>query len=126
MKLLHTMIRVKDLEKSLHFYTKLLQMQVVKRKDYPEGQFTLVFLGYKDQEVYIELTYNWDNREYQPGNAFGHLAFGHPDIFGLCENLEQEGVQITRKPGLMKGSKTILAFVHDPDGYSIELIQTAV
>jgi lactoylglutathione lyase len=125
-RLLHTMIRVRDLEKSIDFYTRHLGMKVFSRKDFAEGKFTLVFVGYGDESesCAVELTYNWDRQEeYEPGNGFGHLAIGVPDIYGVCEKLKSEGVNIPRPPGPMKHGTTLIAFIEDPDGYKIELIE---
>jgi len=125
-RLLHTMIRVKDLDKSLDFYTRLLGMKELRKQDYPGGEFTLAFVGYgeeKDHTV-IELTHNWGQEEpYSLGNGFGHLAIGVPDIYGTCAQLEKEGVKIPRPPGPMKHGSTVIAFIEDPDGYKIELIE---
>lgn len=123
---LHTMIRVKDLEKSLDFYTRHLGMKVLRQKDYPGGEFTLAFVGYGDEKDHtvLELTHNWGQEEdYTHGSGFGHLAIGVPDIYGTCERLEKEGVKIPRPPGPMKHGNTVIAFIEDPDGYKIELIQ---
>jgi lactoylglutathione lyase len=125
-QLLHTMIRVLDLEKSLDFYTRLLGMKLLRRKDYPSGEFTLAFVGYGDEDsnAVIELTHNWGQKEpYQIGSGFGHLAVGVPDIYGTCEKLAQAGVKIPRPPGPMKHGGSVIAFVEDPDGYKIELIE---
>ncbi len=125
-RLLHTMIRVRDLDRSIDFYTRLLGMQVLRRKDYPGGNFTLAFVGYGDEadNAVIELTYNWDQKEpYELGTGFGHLAIGVPDIYAACERLEQEGVSIPRPPGPMKHGGSVIAFIEDPDGYKIELIE---
>ena len=125
-RLLHTMIRVLDLDKSIAFYTKLLGMKLLRKTDYEGGRFTLAFVGYGDEqnETVIELTHNWDQKEpYQLGEGFGHLAISVPDIYGFCENLEKEGVSIPRPPGPMKHGTTVLAFIEDPDGYKIELIE---
>jgi len=125
-RLLHTMIRVFDLEKSIDFYTRLLGMAVLSRKDYPSGEFTLVFVGYGDERAntVIELTHNWGQKEhYTIGSGFGHLAIGVPDIYGTCERLAKEGVKIPRPPGPMKHGGSVIAFLEDPDGYKIELIQ---
>jgi lactoylglutathione lyase len=124
--LLHTMIRVKDLEKSLNFYTKLLGMRLLRRSDYPSGEFTLAFVGYggEDAHTVIELTHNWGREQgYELGNGFGHLAIGVPDIYGACKRLAGNGVNITRPPGPMKHGSTVIAFVEDPDGYKIEFIE---
>lgn len=123
---LHTMIRVKDLEASLDFYTRHLGMQVLRRKDYPDGRFTLAFVGYgpEDSNTVVELTHNWDQAEpYTQGSGFGHLALGVPDIYATCDGLRADGVKITREPGPMKHGTTVIAFIEDPDGYKIELIE---
>ncbi|MCW8834822.1 MAG: lactoylglutathione lyase [Rhodospirillales bacterium] len=125
-RLLHTMIRVLDLDKSIDFYTRLLGMKVLRRSDYPEGKFTNVFVGYGDErtEAVIELTHNWEQADpYVQGTGFGHLALGVPDIYKTCEALEKEGVSIPRPPGPMKHGTTVIAFIVDPDGYKIELIE---
>ena len=125
-RLLHTMIRVFDLEKSLDFYTRLLGMKLLRRKDFPTGEFTLAFVGYGDEEnsTVIELTHNWPQKEpYQLGSAFGHLAIAVPDVYAACERLKQAGVKIPRPPGPMKHGGSVIAFIEDPDGYKIELIQ---
>ncbi len=125
-RLLHTMIRVRDLDRSIDFYTRLLGMQLLRRKDYPGGKFTLAFVGYGDEadNAVVELTYNWDQKEpYELGTGFGHLAIGVPDIYAACEQLEQEGVSIPRPPGPMKHGGSVIAFIEDPDGYKIELIE---
>jgi lactoylglutathione lyase len=123
--MLHTMIRVFDLEKSIDFYTRLLGMKLLRRKDYPSGEFTLAFVGYGDEELetVIELTHNWGQKTpYEIGSGFGHLAIGVPDIYGTCDALSKEGVKIPRPPGPMKHGGSVIAFVEDPDGYKIELI----
>ncbi len=125
-RLLHTMIRVLDLDKSIDFYTRLLGMKLLRNQDYPSGEFTLVFVGYGDEndETVIELTHNWGQKEpYVLGEGFGHLAIGVPDIYATCERLEAEGVKIPRPPGPMKHGGSVIAFVEDPDGYKIELIE---
>jgi len=125
-RLLHTMIRVKDQDKSIDFYTRHLGMKVLRQKDFEGGRFTNTFIGYGDEssEAVIELTYNWDQDEpYSHGSGFGHLAVGVPDIYATCEALEAEGVSIPRKPGPMKHGTTVIAFIEDPDGYKIELIE---
>ena len=126
-RFLHTMIRVFDLEKSLDFYTRLLGMKLLRKSDYPDGRFTLAFVGYGDEaaNTVVELTHNWDQAEpYVLGSGFGHLALGVPDIYGACEVLAKEGAKVTRPPGPMKHGSTVIAFIEDPDGYKIELIQT--
>ncbi len=125
-RMLHTMIRVFDMDKSIDFYTRLLGMNLIRRKDYPTGEFTLAFVGYGDEEsnTVIELTHNWPQKEpYVLGTAFGHLAIGVPDIYGTCERLAKEGVKIPRPPGPMKHGGSVIAFIEDPDGYKIELIE---
>jgi lactoylglutathione lyase len=123
---LHTMIRVMDLEKSIDFYTRHLGMKLLRRSENEHGKFSLAFLGYGDEtdHTVIELTYNWGRTEpYQLGTAFGHLAVGVSDIYGTCAALEKEGVKIPRPPGPMKGGRHPIAFIEDPDGYRIELIE---
>ncbi|MFQ5984185.1 MAG: lactoylglutathione lyase [Alphaproteobacteria bacterium] len=125
-RLLHTMIRVRDLETSIDFYTRLLGMKLLSRKDYPSGEFTLAFVGYGDEDknAVIELTYNWgQNDPYEIGDGFGHLAIGVPDVYKTCEGLARQGAKIPRPPGPMKHGGSVIAFVEDPDGYKIELIQ---
>ena len=125
-QILHTMFRVKDLDKSIEFYTGLLGMRLLSRNDYPGGKFTLAFVGYGEasSNAVIELTHNWDQEEaYALGNGFGHVAIGVPDIYGTCEKLEPAGATITRSPGPMMHGTTVIAFVDDPDGYKIELIE---
>lgn len=125
MRLLHTMIRVGDLEKSIDFYTRILGMRLLRRKEYPAGRFTLAFVGYGDESdtAVIELTHNWDTSSYDLGNAFGHLAIGVDDIYNICENIQAAGGTISRQPGPMKHGTTVIAFVTDMDGYAIELIE---
>lgn len=125
-RLLHTMLRVRDLDASLDFYTRLLGMTLLRRTDYPSGEFTLAFVGYGPEESHsvIELTHNWGRQEpYALGDAFGHIAIGVSDIHGVCDQLAKEGVKIPRPPGPMKHGSTVIAFVEDPDGYKVELIQ---
>ena len=120
------MIRVKDLESSIDFYCTHLGMEVIRRKDYPGGKFTLVFIGYGDEEnnTVIELTHNWDQEtDYELGNGFGHIALGVPDIYKTCHALKKEGIDIPRPPGAMKHGSSVIAFIRDPDGYMIELIE---
>ena len=125
MRLLHTMIRVNDLDASLRFYCEQLGMKVLRRKEFPEGRFTLAFVGYGDEASHsvVELTYNWDTRHYDLGNGFGHLAIGVDDIYKACERLRAGGVKVVREPGPMKHGQTVIAFIEDPNGYRIELIQ---
>ncbi len=125
MRLLHTMIRVGDLDKSIAFYTGVLGMKLLRRKDYPDGKFTLAFVGYGDESdtAVIELTHNWDTRSYDLGNGFGHLAVSVPDAYKACEEVRAGGGRVTREAGPMKHGTTVIAFVEDPDGYKIEFIQ---
>jgi len=125
-KLLHTMMRVMDLEKSINFYTKFFNMNLIRKADYPGGKFTLAFLGYGPEEsnTVLELTHNWEQKkDYEKGNAWGHIAIGVRNIYDLCSSLKSEVIEIIREPGPMKHGKTIIAFIKDPDNYSIELIQ---
>jgi lactoylglutathione lyase len=125
MRILHTMLRVTDLEKSLTFYTGVLGMKLLRRNDYPDGKFTLAFVGYTDEAsgAVIELTYNWGTDKYDLGNAFGHIAIEVEDAYTACENIKQRGGKVVREAGKMKHGSTVIAFVEDPDGYRIELIQ---
>ena len=127
MQFLHTMIRVGNLERSIQFYTEDLGMKLLRQKDYPGGRFTLAFVGYGDEKdnTVVELTHNWDTEEYDLGSGFGHLAFGVEDIYATCDQMREKGLNITREPGPMKHGKTVIAFVEDPDGYKIELIETS-
>lgn len=127
MRILHTMIRVTNLDKSLDFYTNIFGMQVLSRKDFPEGRFTLVFVGYGDMEhnAVIELTHNWDTDQYELGNAFGHIAIAVDDAYKACEDISAKGGNVVRPAGPMKHGGSVIAFVKDPDGYMIELIQTS-
>ncbi len=124
MRLLHTMLRVGDLDKSIAFYTEVLGMTLLRRNDYPEGRFTLAFVGYGDEahNSVIELTHNWDTPSYDLGNAYGHIALELEDVYKACEDIRSRGGKITREPGPMKHGSSILAFVEDPDGYKIELL----
>ncbi len=125
MRLLHTMLRVGDLDRSIAFYRDVLKMQLLRQSENAEYQYTLAFLGYGDesQGAVIELTHNWGTDSYDHGNAFGHIAIGVDDLYGTCEAIRAAGGNITREPGPVKGGKTEIAFVEDPDGYKIELIQ---
>ena len=127
MRILHTMLRVGNLERSLKFYTEVLGMQLLRCKDYPAGRFTLAFLGYdcESKSAALELTHNWDKEHYEIGQGYGHIAIGVDNIKETCISISQQGGLIVREPGPMKNSKTILAFVQDPDGYQIELIELA-
>jgi lactoylglutathione lyase len=124
MRMLHTMIRVGDLEKSIDFYTKVLGMRLLRRKDYPEGEFTLAFVGYGEEtdHTVIELTYNWGTDQYALGNGFGHLAIEVDDVHRACDEIRSRGGKIIREAGPMNAGTTIIAFVEDPDGYQIELL----
>jgi lactoylglutathione lyase len=126
MKYLHTMIRVIDLEESIKFYSDVLGMKLFSRDDYPEGKFTLAFLGYGSgkQDPCIELTHNWGVSQYQLGDAFGHVAYGVQDIYATCAKIKAAGGKIVREPGPMKHGKTVIAFIEDPNGYKIELIES--
>ncbi|MBT3475945.1 lactoylglutathione lyase [bacterium] len=125
MKFLHTMIRVGNLEESIAFYVNILNLKLIRKTDYPSGKFTLAFLSFdvEDKEPFLELTYNWGVEKYEMGTSFGHIAIGVKDIYGICEEIREKGGKIIREPGPMKGSKSILAFIQDPDGYKIELLQ---
>lgn len=125
MRILHTMLRVGDLGKSLAFYTGILGMKLLRRKDYPEGKFTLAFVGFDNEErsAVIELTHNWGVEKYELGNAYGHIAIEVEDAHVACENIKSRGGKVVREAGPMKHGSTVIAFVEDPDGYRIELIQ---
>lgn len=125
MRILHTMIRVGDLERSLKFYTEVLGMQVLRRKDYPDGRFTLAFVGYgpESEQAALELTYNWDTAKYDLGNGYGHVALEVDNAYQACADIERRGGRVVRPAGPMKHGTTVIAFVEDPDGYRIELIQ---
>jgi len=124
MRILHTMLRVSDLDRSIAFYTEVLGMRLLRRKDYPEGRFTLAFVSYQDESegAAIELTHNWDTQQYDLGNGYGHVALAVDDVYAACDRIREKGGRITREPGPMKHGSTILAFVEDPDGYKIELL----
>lgn len=125
MRILHTMLRVGDLDRSVAFYTKVLGMRVLRRKDYPEGRFTNLFVGYGDEtsNAVLELTHNWDTKSYDIGGGFGHVAVEVDDAYVACEEVKKRGGKVTREAGPMKFGTTVIAFVEDPDGYKIELIQ---
>lgn len=124
MRILHTMLRVGDLDRAIAFYTEVLGMRLLRRKDYPEGKFTLAFVGYGDEKenTVLELTYNWGVDKYELGNAFGHIALEVPDVYAACEKMRTAGGKIIREAGPMNAGTTIIAFLEDPDGYQIELI----
>jgi lactoylglutathione lyase len=124
-RMLHTMLRVYDLDRSIKFYTELLGMKLLRRTDYPDGKFTNVFVGYGDEATHtvLELTYNWEHAPYNLGDAYGHIALGVPDVYAACDRLAKAGAKIPRPAGPMKHGTTVIAFVEDPDGYKIELVQ---
>ncbi len=124
MRMLHTMLRVGNLEESIKFYCDVLGMKLLRQKDYPGGKFTLAFVGYGDEKdnTVIELTYNWGVQEYNLGDGYGHIALGVYDIYATCEKIRSLGGKVTREPGAMKHGTTVIAFVEDPNGYKIELI----
>ncbi len=128
MRFLHTMLRVGDLQRSIDFYTQVLGMQLLRKTDNPDYKYTLAFVGYgkNPEHAEIELTYNWGVDAYEPGTAFGHIALGVPDVYAACEKIGAAGGQVTRAAGPVKGGSTVIAFVTDPDGYKIELIERAV
>ena len=125
MRLLHTMLRVGDLEKSLAFYTNVLGMRLLRRKDYPDGRFTLAFVGYQEETegAVIELTHNWDTTSYDLGNAYGHIALEVDDAYAACDAAAAKGGKILRPAGPMSHGSTVIAFIEDPDGYKVEFIQ---
>lgn len=125
MRILHTMLRVGDLKHSIDFYTSVLGMKVLRQKDYPEGRFTLAFVGYgdEDKEAVLELTHNWDTAKYELGTGYGHVALEVDDAYRACEEVKKRGGKVTREAGPMKHGTTVIAFVEDPDGYKIEFIQ---
>ncbi len=128
MRLLHMMLRVGELDRSIRFYTEVLGMNLLRRKDYPSGRFTLAFVGYglESAETVLELTHNWDISSYEIGAGYGHIALGVEDIAATCEMISAQGGKIVREPGPMKHGTTVIAFVEDPDGYKIELIQQKI
>ncbi len=125
MRLLHVMLRVSDLDKTIAFYTDIFGMTLLRKKEYPSGRFTLAFMGFDDErhETVLEFTYNWDTADYDLGSGYGHIALGVPDVYEACAQIESKGGVISRPPGPMKHGSTLLAFVKDPDGYAIELLQ---
>ncbi len=128
MRILHTMLRVGDLNSSIAFYTEVLGMKLLRRNDYPEGKFTLAFLGYQNEVdgAVLELTYNWGVESYELGNAYGHIAIEVDDAYKACERVKQRGGKVIREAGTRQGSTTVLAFIEDPDGYQIEFIQKKI
>ena len=128
MRILHAMLRVGNLENSIEFYSQVLGMRVLRRKDYPEGKFTLAFVGYRNESdaTAIELTHNWDTKEYDLGAGFGHIAIEVDDAHIACEMVRKRGGKVTREAGPMKHGLTVIAFVEDPDGYKIEFIQKKI
>jgi lactoylglutathione lyase len=127
MRLLHTMLRVGNLQRSINFYTQILGMKLIRTSENPEYKYSLAFVGYgtNPEHAEIELTYNWGVETYEMGTAYGHIALGVPDAYAACEQIRANGGNITREPGPVKGGSTVIAFVTDPDGYKIELIQRA-
>jgi len=125
MRILHTMLRVGDLDRSLKFYTEVLKMKLLRKREFPEGKFTLAFLGYGDEATtaVVELTYNWGVDKYDLGNGYGHIAIAVEDAYQACADIKQLGGKVTREAGPMKGGTAVIAFAEDPDGYKIELIQ---
>jgi lactoylglutathione lyase len=126
MRILHTMLRVNDLDRSIQFYCEVLGMKLLRKREYPSGRFTLAFVGYgsESEDAVLELTYNWDTHQYDLGNAFGHVAIGVDDIYKTCDELRARGAKIVREPGPMKHGATEIAFIEDPNGYKLELVQT--
>ena len=125
MRILHSMIRVVDLQRSIDFYTQVLGMRLLRKSDYPDGRFTNAFVGYDDESkaAVLELTHNWDTKSYDMGNAFGHVALEVDDAYKACDDVRRRGGKVTREPGPMKHGTTVIAFVEDPDGYKIEFVQ---
>jgi lactoylglutathione lyase len=125
MRMLHTMLRVGDLNRSIEFYTQILGMKVLRKHDYPDGKFTLAFVGYGDEKDHtvLELTHNWDTASYDKGNAYGHIAIEVDDAYKACEDVKKAGGKVVREAGPMMHGTTVIAFVEDPDGYKIEFIQ---
>ena len=124
MRMMHTMLRVTDLEKSLEFYCEVLGMRLLRRMDFEQGRFTLAFVGYADEseQAVLELTHNWDTSTYELGDAYGHIAIGIEDVYVTCDEVRKRGGNVVRDAGPMKGGTTVIAFVEDPDGYKVELL----
>jgi lactoylglutathione lyase len=122
---MHTMLRVTNLDKALDFYCNVLDMKLIRRKDYAEGRFTLAFVGYGDEmnSTVLELTHNWDTDSYDQGSAYGHIAIGVDDVYATCDRVKAKGGKVIREAGPMKGGRTVIAFLEDPDGYKVELLQ---
>ena len=125
MRLLHVMLRVRNLEKTLDFYCNIFGMKLIRKKDYPSGKFTLAFVGYgsEEKDTVLEFTHNWETDDYELGTAYGHIAINVDDIYTACDDIREKGGNIVREPGPMKHGTTLLAFAEDPDGYKIELLQ---
>jgi len=125
MRMMHTMLRVNNMDESLNFYTNVLGMKLLRKKDYPEGEFTLAFVGYGEERdtAVLELTYNWGRNQYNLGDAYGHVAIGVDDVYAACERVKKVGGKVVREAGPMKGGTTVIAFVEDPNGYKIELLE---
>jgi lactoylglutathione lyase len=125
MRILHTMLRVGDLDRSLRFYVEVLGMQLLRRREYPDGKFTLAFVGYgpESEQAALELTHNWETKSYEIGSGYGHVALEVEDAYAACAEIKKKGGSVTREAGPMKHGTTVIAFVQDPDGYKIELIQ---
>ncbi|MEE9156969.1 MAG: lactoylglutathione lyase [Gammaproteobacteria bacterium] len=125
MRIMHTILRVGDMDRSIHFYTQVLGMKVLRKQEYPDNQFTLAFVGYGDEadHAVLELTYNWDQDRYEMGDAYGHIAIGVDDVYAACDAIRKRGGKIVRDAGPMKGGSTVIAFVEDPDGYKIEFLE---
>ena len=125
MRMMHTMLRITDIEKSLNFYCEVLRMRLLRRMDFEQGRFTLAFVGYADEseQAVLELTHNWDTSAYDLGDAYGHIAIGVDDVYKTCDDVRERGGNVVRDAGPMKGGTTVIAFVEDPDGYKIELLQ---
>jgi len=125
MRMMHTMLRVTNLDKALDFYCNVLDMNLIRRKDYEEGRFTLAFVGYGDETnaTVLELTHNWDTDAYEQGTAYGHIAIGVDDVYATCDRVKAKGGKVIREAGPMKGGRTVIAFLEDPEGYKVELLQ---